>query len=132
MKKKYSVAPKDKKDWITFTKHLVNVYDKDAAFLRQNTTVNKIGEKYFPLQPERGFPLDPAIVPDLFHNAASVKITIKHKPPSWASHYQIVYTGSKNVVDFMHLNVDFYIDNSFDSRYFVIALPAKKPPIPQE
>ena len=43
MKKKYSVAPKDKKDWITFTKHLVNVYDKDAAFLRQNTTVNKIG-----------------------------------------------------------------------------------------
>jgi len=43
VKKKYSVAPKDKKDWITFTKHLVNVYDKDAAFLRQNTTVNKIG-----------------------------------------------------------------------------------------
>ena len=43
MKKKYSVAPKDKKDWITFTKHLVNVYDKDAVFLRQNTTVNKIG-----------------------------------------------------------------------------------------
>ena len=83
----------------------------------RSTTVNKIGEKYFPLQPERGFPLDPAIVPDLFHNAASVKITIKHKPPSWASHYQIVYTGSKNVVDFMHLNVDFYIDNSFDSRY---------------
>jgi len=43
VKKKYSVAPKDKKDWITFTKHLVNVYDKDAVFLRQNTTVNKIG-----------------------------------------------------------------------------------------
>ena len=43
MKKKYSVAPKDKKGWITFTKHLVNVYDKDAVFLRQNTTVNKIG-----------------------------------------------------------------------------------------
>ena len=43
MKKKYFVAPKDKKDWITFTKHLVNVYDKDAVFLRQNTTVNKIG-----------------------------------------------------------------------------------------
>ena len=31
MKKKYSVAPKDKKDWITFTKHLVNVYDKDLS-----------------------------------------------------------------------------------------------------
>ena len=43
MKKKYSVAPKDKKDWITFTKHLVNVYDKDAVFLKQNATVNKIG-----------------------------------------------------------------------------------------
>ena len=43
MKKKYSVAPKDKKDWITFTKHLVNVYDKAAVYLRQNTTVNKIG-----------------------------------------------------------------------------------------
>ena len=43
MKKKYSATPKDKKDWITFTKHLVNVYDKDAVFLKQNATVNKIG-----------------------------------------------------------------------------------------
>ena len=44
MKKKYSVASKDKKDWITFTKHLVNVYDKDANFIKQNTSVNKIGK----------------------------------------------------------------------------------------
>ena len=42
MKKKYSVLPKDKKDWITFTKRLVNIYDKDANFTKQNTTKNKI------------------------------------------------------------------------------------------
>ena len=42
MKKKYSVAPKDKKDWITFTKRLVNIYDKDANFTKQDTTKNKI------------------------------------------------------------------------------------------
>ncbi len=42
MKKKYSVLPKDKKDWITFTKHLVNIYDKDANFTKQDTTKNKI------------------------------------------------------------------------------------------
>ena len=42
MKKKYSVLPKDKKDWITFTKRLVNIYDKDANFTKQDTTKNKI------------------------------------------------------------------------------------------
>ena len=42
MKKKYSVTPKDKKDWVVFTKHLENVYDKDSECIRQNTTKNKI------------------------------------------------------------------------------------------
>ena len=42
MKKKYPVTPKDKKDWIAFTKRLENIYDKDTAFVKQNTTVNKI------------------------------------------------------------------------------------------
>jgi len=42
VKKKYSVLPKDKKDWITFTKRLVNIYDKDANFTKQDTTKNKI------------------------------------------------------------------------------------------
>ena len=42
MKKKYSVTPKDKKDWITFTERLENVYDKDADFVKQSTTLNKI------------------------------------------------------------------------------------------
>ena len=42
MKKKYSVAPKDKKDWLAFTKHLENIYDKDANFAKSRTIVNKI------------------------------------------------------------------------------------------
>jgi len=42
VKKKYSVLLKDKKDWITFTKSLVNIYDKDANFTKQDTTKNKI------------------------------------------------------------------------------------------
>ena len=42
MKKKYSVTPKDKKDWITFTEHLENIYDKDTDFVKQNNTINKI------------------------------------------------------------------------------------------
>ncbi len=42
MKKKYSVTPKDKKDWITFIKRLENIYDKDADFIKQNTVANKI------------------------------------------------------------------------------------------
>ena len=42
MKKKYSVTPKDKKDWITFTERLENVYDKDTDFAKQSTTLNKI------------------------------------------------------------------------------------------
>ena len=29
MKKKYPATPKDKKDWIAFTKHLEDVYDKN-------------------------------------------------------------------------------------------------------
>ena len=42
MKKKYSVTSEDKKDWISFTKRLENVYDKNVDFIKQNTTVNKI------------------------------------------------------------------------------------------
>ena len=42
MKKKYPATPKDKKDWIAFTKRLENVYDKNVDFIKQNTTVNKI------------------------------------------------------------------------------------------
>ena len=42
MKKKYSVTSKDKKDWLTFTKHLENLYDKDADSAKAKTTVNKI------------------------------------------------------------------------------------------
>ena len=42
MKKKYPVTHKDKKDWITFTKRLENIYDKDSNFIKQNITTNKI------------------------------------------------------------------------------------------
>ena len=42
MKKKYSITPKDKKDWITFTKRLENIYDKDDDFIKQKNKVNKI------------------------------------------------------------------------------------------
>ena len=42
MKKKYPVTPKDKKDWIAFTKRLENIYDKDTNFIKQNITENKI------------------------------------------------------------------------------------------
>ncbi len=42
MKKNYPAISKEKSDWIAFTKKIDDVYDKDAVFLRQNTTVNKI------------------------------------------------------------------------------------------
>ena len=42
MKKKYPATPNDKRDWIAFTKRLENIYDKDNAFVKQSTTVNKI------------------------------------------------------------------------------------------
>jgi len=88
-------------------------YDK----ANRSTSVNECGEIYTPLQPERGFTFPPTQTPDLFHNPSSIKFTINHAPPDWASHYQIVYTGSKNLIDFVHLNVDFFRDESFKSRY---------------
>ena len=42
MKKKYPTISKDKKDWISFTKQLENIYDKDADFVKGNTIVNKV------------------------------------------------------------------------------------------
>ena len=42
MKKRYSVPIKDKKDWTAFTEHLKNIHDKDADFIKQDITVNKI------------------------------------------------------------------------------------------
>ena len=42
MKKKYPVTPKDKKDWIDFTKHLEDVYDKEINFIKKNSATDKI------------------------------------------------------------------------------------------
>ena len=42
MKKKYPATSKDKKDWFSFTKSLINIYDKDAYYIKQNTKTNKI------------------------------------------------------------------------------------------
>ena len=42
MKKKYPATPKDKKDWIAFTKHLEDVYDKETNIIKQNTIKDKI------------------------------------------------------------------------------------------
>ena len=42
MRKKDLATSKDRKDWVTFTKHLENLYDKDADSTKPKTTVNKI------------------------------------------------------------------------------------------
>ena len=42
MKKKYSVTSKDKKDWITFTKQLGKLHDKDFEFRDKNININKV------------------------------------------------------------------------------------------
>ena len=42
MKKKHSATTRDKKAWISFTKQLENVPDKDEVFIRQNTRLNKM------------------------------------------------------------------------------------------
>ena len=41
MKKKYPVTSKDKKEWLSFTKSLKNIYDKDTYYIKQNTKINK-------------------------------------------------------------------------------------------
>jgi len=42
VKKKYPATPKDKKDWIAFTKHLEDVYDKETNIIKQNIIKDKI------------------------------------------------------------------------------------------
>ena len=42
MKKKYSVSPKDKNDWINFTKKMDNILVKEDDFLQENKEKNKI------------------------------------------------------------------------------------------
>ena len=42
MKKKYSVPPKDKKDWINFTEKLKDISVKDADILPANQKITKV------------------------------------------------------------------------------------------
>ena len=42
MKKKYSVAAKDKKDWDVFTKRMGNISFKESDFLKGNIQINKV------------------------------------------------------------------------------------------
>ena len=40
MKKKYSVPPKEKEDWATFTKNLSNIYSKEEDLIKKNYKIN--------------------------------------------------------------------------------------------
>jgi len=42
VKKKQFATSKDKKDWIRFTKQMVNVSAKESDLLRRNTEINKV------------------------------------------------------------------------------------------
>ena len=42
VKKKHSATSQDKKDWLTFTKHMGEVHSKDSDFLEKKNNVNKI------------------------------------------------------------------------------------------
>jgi len=42
VKKKKFVSPKDTQDWITFTRKLENVYDKEVNFYKYNNKVRKL------------------------------------------------------------------------------------------
>ena len=42
MKKKYTVRPEDKSDWISFTKKMENINDKELNHTQSNYKVNKI------------------------------------------------------------------------------------------
>ena len=55
MKKKNPFISKDKRDWLTFTKKLENIYDKDSIFLEEKKTTK--GIKKLDLH---GFTLDQA------------------------------------------------------------------------
>ena len=42
MKKKFFVTPKDKKDWIDFTKQIGNITVKEDDLIQDNVTLNKV------------------------------------------------------------------------------------------
>ena len=42
MKKKYTVTPKDKKDWVSFTSQISDISPKKIDILNQNTKINEV------------------------------------------------------------------------------------------
>ena len=42
MKKKYTVTPKDKKDWVSFTRQISDISPKKIDILSQNTKINEV------------------------------------------------------------------------------------------
>jgi len=42
VKKKFTVSPKDKDDWISFTQHIGNIDPKEVDILEKNTSIDKI------------------------------------------------------------------------------------------
>ena len=42
VKKKYTVRPEDKSDWISFTKKMENISDKEINYIQSNPKINKI------------------------------------------------------------------------------------------
>ena len=42
MKKKYTASPKDKKDWINFTREINNIKPKEVDLVQENAKFNKV------------------------------------------------------------------------------------------
>ena len=77
--------------------------------------VNPCGSVHVPTPQNRNFAVPPFINSK---SAAHIQFNIKHEPPDWATHYQMVHSGTNEIEDFVQISVkSINVDLNIETQY---------------
>ena len=112
MKKKYTASPKDKKDWLNFTREINNIKPKEVDLVQENAKFNKV-----PKLDLHGFSLVEAnkivkkFITDSFNNGYKKLLIVTGKGSRSKSHENLYLSEKLSV---LNNSVPEYISNNED------------------
>ena len=89
-------------------------YDRE----NRSSAVNKCPDAYIPWNLHRNYNQVSSSTPNIHKAPASIQFQINHEAPSWATHYQFVYSGARSVEKFVQFHAaEFTKQTDFQAGY---------------
>lgn len=83
-------------------------YDRE----NRSSSVNKCPEVFIPFNLHRNAVQNPTSGANIHQAPAHVKFQINHQAPDWATHFQFVYTGTRNIEKFVQFNAEEFVEDT--------------------